>query len=175
MENLFHYRNKDQYPEITIPKKGDSFTLDENMDWKLILPLLLYEGNQVQYIFGENSLIFTNTSPRDVERRTGDKSIYKEYFPSTNATLITPWSDRFKKEHIQYLYINGKPISEIGTYTLSQDYFWMMGDNRDNSEDSRFWGFVPKSHVLGQPLITWFSINLNNYIPRLNRIGKIPN
>jgi signal peptidase I len=52
----------------------------------------------------------------------------------------------------------------------------MMGDNRDNSEDSRFWGFVPKSHVLGQPLITWFSIDLDNYyLPRLNRIGKIPN
>ena len=167
--------NKDQYPQITIPKKGDSFTLDENMDWKLILPLLLYEGNQVEYIIGDNSLIFTNTSPRDVERRTGDKSIHKEYHPSTNATLITPWSDRFKKEHIQDLYINGKPISEVKIYTLSQDYFWMMGDNRDNSEDSRFWGFVPKSHILGQPLITWFSINLNNYIPRLNRIGKIPN
>ena len=45
--------NKDQYPEITIPKKGDSFTLDESMDWKLVLPLLLYEGNEVQYIFGE--------------------------------------------------------------------------------------------------------------------------
>jgi signal peptidase I len=52
----------------------------------------------------------------------------------------------------------------------------MMGDNRDASEDSRFWGFVPKSHVLGQPLITWFSIDLDNYyLPRLNRIGKIPN
>jgi signal peptidase I len=158
--------NKDQYPEITIPKKGDSFTLDKDMDWKLVLPLLLYEGNKVQYIFGENSLTFT----------TGDKSIYKEYFPSTNATLITPWSSRFKKEHIQYLYINGKPINEIEAYTLSQDYFWMMGDNRDASEDSRFWGFVPKSHVLGQPLITWFSIDLDNYyLPRLNRIGKIPN
>ena len=168
--------NKDQYPEITIPKKGDSFTLDKDMDWKLVLPLLLYEGNKVQYIFGENSLTFTNISPRDIERRTGDKSIYKEYFPSTNATLITPWSSRFKKEHIQYLYINGKPINEIEAYTLSQDYFWMMGDNRDASEDSRFWGFVPKSHILGQPLITWFSIDLDNYyLPRLNRIGKIPN
>ena len=45
--------NKDQYPEITIPKKGDSFTLDENMDWKLVLPLLLYEGNKIQYILVE--------------------------------------------------------------------------------------------------------------------------
>ena len=114
--------NKDQYPEITIPKKGDSFTLDKDMDWKLVLPLLLYEGNKVQYIFGENSLTFTNISPRDIERRTGDKSIYKEYFPSTNATLITPWSSRFKKEHIQYLYINGKPINIFSKYQCYINY-----------------------------------------------------
>ena len=50
----------------------------------------------------------------------------------------------------------------------------MMGDNRDNSEDSRFWGFVPKSHVLGQPVVTWFSLDLDNYLPRLLRIGNIP-
>ena len=167
--------NKDQYPEITIPKKGDTFPLDESMNWKFLLPIIIYEGNQVEYILGDNSLIFTNTSPRDVQRRTGDKSIHKEYYPSTNATLITPWSDRFKKEHIQYLYINGKPINEIDSYTVKQDYFWMMGDNRDNSEDSRYWGFVPESHILGQPVITWFSINLDNYFPRIARIGKIPN
>ena len=133
------------------------------------------QRREVLVSFGDNSLIFTNTSPRDVQRRTGDQSIHKEYYPSTNATLITPWSDRFKKEHIQYLYINGKPINEIDFYTVKQDYFWMMGDNRDNSEDSRYWGFVPESHILGQPVITWFSINLDNYFPRITRIGKIPN
>ncbi len=167
--------NKDQYPEITVPKKGDTFILDQNMNWKLILPLLLYEGNTVELIYGDNTLTFTNMSPRDIYRRTGDKSVYRDYVPSEGATLITPWSPMITEEFVQYLYVNGKPINEINTYTLKQDYFWMMGDNRDNSEDSRFWGFVPRSHILGQPVITWFSINLDNYIPRLSRIGKIPN
>ena len=167
--------NKDQYPEITVPKKGDTFSLDQNMNWKLILPLLLYEGNKVELIYEDNALAFTNMSPRDIYRRTGDKSVYRDYVPSEGATLITPWSPMITEEFIQYLYINGKPINEVKTYTLTQDYFWMMGDNRDNSEDSRFWGFVPRSHILGQPLVTWFSINLDNYIPRLSRIGKIPN
>ena len=167
--------NKDQYPEITVPKKGDTFSLDQNMNWKLILPLLLYEGNKVELIYEDNALAFTNMSPRDIYRRTGDKSVYRGYVPSEGATLITPWSPMITEEFIQYLYINGKPINEVKTYTLTQDYFWMMGDNRDNSEDSRFWGFVPRSHILGQPLVTWFSINLDNYIPRLSRIGKIPN
>ena len=167
--------NKDQYPEITVPKKGDTFSLDQNMNWKLILPLLLYEGNKVELIYEDNALTFTNMSPRDIYRRTGDKSVYRDYVPSEGATLITPWSPMITEEFIQYLYINGKSINEVKTYTLTQDYFWMMGDNRDNSEDSRFWGFVPRSHILGQPLVTWFSINLDNYIPRLSRIGKIPN
>ena len=167
--------NKDQYPEITIPKKGDIFTLDESINWKLLLPIILYEGNSVELIYQEQKFNFTNDSPRDIFRRTGDRSVFKDYVPTEGATLINPWSPMFKKEYIKYLYINGKPITDIDSYTVQQDYFWMMGDNRDNSEDSRYWGFVPESHILGQPVITWFSINLDNYFPRIARIGKIPN
>jgi signal peptidase I len=167
--------NKDQYPEITIPKKGDIFTLDESMNWKFLLPIILYEGNSVELIYQEQKFNFTNDSPRDIFRRTGDRSVFKDYVPTEGATLINPWSPMFKKEYIKYLYINGKPITDIDSYTVQQDYFWMMGDNRDNSEDSRYWGFVPESHILGQPVITWFSINLDNYFPRIARIGKIPN
>lgn len=53
------------------------------------------------------------------------------------------------------IYINGSPATE---YTFKQDYFWMMGDNRHNSEDSRFWGFVPHTHVVGKPLFIWMSL-----------------
>ena len=52
--------------------------------------------------------------------------------------------------------LNGKPAME---YSFQMDYFWMMGDNRDNSLDSRFWGFVPEDHIVGTPLFVWFSIN----------------
>ncbi|MCB0706304.1 MAG: signal peptidase I [Saprospiraceae bacterium] len=50
--------------------------------------------------------------------------------------------------------INGQ---EATSYTFTQDYYWMMGDNRHNSEDSRIWGFVPADHVVGKPLFIWFS------------------
>lgn len=52
-------------------------------------------------------------------------------------------------------YINGE---EVDTYTFKQNYYWMMGDNRHNSEDARFWGYVPQDHIVGKPIFIWFSI-----------------
>ena len=54
------------------------------------------------------------------------------------------------------IYINQQ---ELTSYTFKMDYYWMMGDNRYNSEDSRVWGFVPYDHVLGKPVFIWMSID----------------
>lgn len=54
------------------------------------------------------------------------------------------------------LTIDGKELTE---YTFSQDYFFMMGDNRNNSWDSRYWGFVPEDHIVGKALFVWMSID----------------
>ena len=77
------------------------------------------------------------------------------------------------------IFIDGKEATE---YKVTEDYYFMMGDNRDNSLDSRYWGFVPRRNVVGKPMIAYWSWDSN--IPttnilellasiRFNRIGKI--
>lgn len=66
------------------------------------------------------------------------------------------------------IFINGE---ETNTYTIKQNYYFGMGDNRDNSQDSRFWGFVPEDHVIGKASLVWFSTD--NFVPRFERIFTV--
>jgi signal peptidase I len=67
------------------------------------------------------------------------------------------------------VFINGK---EATSYTFKMDYYWMMGDNRHKSQDSRFWGFVPEDHIVGKASIIWFSWDHGPRWSRLFRVVK---
>jgi signal peptidase I len=76
---------------------------------------------------------------------------------------------------VKKIFINGE---EVSNYTFKQDYYWMMGDNRQNSQDARMWGYVPFDHVVGKPVFKWMSIdgvelglgNIKNWRFRWDRI-----
>ena len=74
------------------------------------------------------------------------------------------------------IFINGK---ETEYYTFKMDYYWMQGDNRDRSADSRYWGFVPEDHVVGEPVFVILSLNSDKSLfdgkIRFNRFFKKPN
>jgi len=161
--------NKDNIGPIYIPKKGDSFLVNENTNWKFLLPIILMEGHSASLQDNDVTLEFTLQDQHEIGRRKKNTKILDEYYPKGN--LITPWSRSLVPKHFDFLYIDGKPVGDLKEYMVTQNYYWAMGDNRDDSLDSRYWGFVPENFILGEAVLAYFSINLDTWIPRWERIG----
>lgn len=89
-----------------------------------------------------------------------------------NLPLYTRIIDVYEKNDLELrgedIFINGEKAT---SYTFKMNYYWLMGDNRQNSADSRFWGFVPDDHIVGKAVLIWFSKDPETGI-RWNRIFK---
>ena len=163
--------NRDNIGPIYVPKSGDVFPIDGETNWRFLLPIILMEGHTATLDNNEVKYEFTLQDPHELFRRKGKKSVYDDYFQK--GELLTPWSKAIKDEHFQFLLIDRKPLSEWTEYTLTQNYYWAMGDNRDDSLDSRYWGYIPENNILGEALFTYFSLNLDSWTPRWDRIGTL--
>jgi signal peptidase I len=127
---------------------------------KRVTKLLSPKGEYTESVFPHNSQyawsidnygpIYIPEAGKTVELNAKSLPFYKriiEVYENNNLTTSG-----------EEIFINGKLAT---TYTFKQDYYWMMGDNRHNSEDARYWGYVPFDHVVGKPVFIWFSWDSN--------------
>ena len=128
-----------------------------------------------------NTSFFPNHLPYDWNEDNFGPIILPKAGTSVNLTLQNlPLYKKIIREYEKNLlevkdgaiFINGK---ETTLYSFQQDYYWMMGDNRHRSEDSRYWGFVPEDHIVGKPVLIWFSIEgindgIRNWSIRWDRV-----
>ena len=84
--------------------------------------------------------------------------------------IITAYEGNDLKIRDGEIYINGL---KTDSYTFKMDYYWMMGDNRHDSLDSRFWGFVPEDHIVGAPRFVWLSLNKEKPFPLNIRLRRM--
>ncbi|MCA6470357.1 MAG: signal peptidase I [Chitinophagaceae bacterium] len=127
----------------------------------------LYSDNMVGQTFPNNEALYPwtvdNFGPLRIPKK-GDKVELTPANIDIYRRLITTY------EHNQLDEVNGKYIlngKEVTSYTVQLNYYWMMGDNRHRSQDSRYWGFVPETHIVGKASMIWFSYENG---PRWKRI-----
>jgi signal peptidase I len=128
-----------------------------------------------------NTSFFPNHLPYDWNEDNFGPIVLPKAGTSVNLTLQNlPLYKKIIREYEKNLlevkdgeiFINGKETTQYG---FQQDYYWMMGDNRHRSEDSRYWGFVPEDHIVGKPVLIWFSIEginegIRNWSIRWDRV-----
>ena len=113
-------------------------------------PNLNYFPNKIPYNWNEDFF-----GPIIIPKKNQIIKITKENLPLYKKIIVDYEKNKLKTSK-EKIFINGK---EVNQYEFKQDYYWMMGDNRHQSEDSRVWGFVPKDHIVGKPIFIWFSID----------------
>ncbi|MFL2599546.1 MAG: signal peptidase I [Flavobacteriaceae bacterium] len=119
-----------------------------------------------QQVYGNKS--YLNTFPNDISYKWNEDNFGPILIPKKGMKvkltvkniflykkIIKDYEKNILSQVDNAFYING---IKSDTYTFKKDYYWMMGDNRHKSEDSRFWGFVPDDHIVGKPVLIWFSI-----------------
>ena len=174
-----------QFVEFADPKRGDIITFTEpGPDKKALVKRVIGVPGDTIYIVGKN--IYVND--HKLEREESGKVSY--YSSRNRLEETTQYIEKDENGNEYKVIYNDSFTDDIReqinarcpycnrSFTVPERNYFVMGDNRDDSLDSRFWGFVPRGNVQGKPLFVWFSVQFGNSIfdvreLRLNRIGHV--
>lgn len=129
---------------------------------KSITPLIAAKGDTsaTELSFPYNARLFPfnkdNTGPITIPKKGVTIQLDEKNIAMYKGVITTFDGNSDAKYVNGQIILDGKPIT---SYTFKQDYYFMMGDNRHGSDDSRFWGFVPEDHIVGKAVFIWMSID----------------
>jgi signal peptidase I len=106
-----------------------------------------------------------NFGPIWIPKKGATLNLTAENYSIYERAIRVYEKNEFEMKNGQFI-LNGQPVT---SYTFKMDYYWMMGDNRQGSQDSRYWGFVPEDRIVGKAWLIWFSWEGG---PRWNRLFR---
>lgn len=168
MQEYTLHLTKEGYEAIKAEKNAYIVSLEqEKQNDYDVYPYTAAYGHQTFGIKVDSSLLWSqdNFGPLWIPKEGATIQINDSTLTLYGNTIVKYDHNENAKVENGKLLIDGKEVTE---YTFKQDYYFMMGDNRHNSLDSRFWGFVPADHIVGKAFFIWLSIDSNSSF--LNKI-----
>jgi len=162
--DFYAYKNR-----LAKPDRGDVivFKYPENPKIDFIKRIIGLPGDVVEV---KNDIVYLNGKPL---KRVKDGYFMEKNARATRYIETIPRKYNGKTHSYSVIEIFDKEGKDFGPVEVPEGYYFVLGDNRDNSRDSRFWGFVPDDYIIGQAFVIYFSIDNQSPGIRFNRIGKV--